>query len=137
MKKLFFILAASAALMVSCGTSNNGELVGMNDRPYFEDIDLRGMVFVNQGNYTMGAGTQNVTYGSETTTQPRKMQIESFFMDETEITNNEYRQFVNDVRDSVARRILGEAGIDGFLIEEDAYGEPLDPPQLNRKAKIN
>lgn len=138
MKKLFFMLATSAALLAGCSSSsNNGELVGVTDRPYFEDIDLKGMVFVNQGNYTMGAGTQNVTYGTQTTTQPRKMQIGSFFMDETEVTNNEYRQFVYAVRDSIARRILGEAGIDGFLIEEDAYGEPLDPPTLNYKTKIN
>ena len=123
MKKLFFILAASAALFWSCKSSNNGEVTGVNDRPYFEDIDLKGMVFVNQGNYIMGAGVQNVTYGR--TPQPRKMQIGSFFMDETEITNNEYRQFVAAVRDSVARRILGEAGTEGFLIEEDEYGEPL------------
>ena len=137
MKKLFFILAASAALLAGCGSSNKGELVGMNDRPYFEDIDLKGMVFVNQGNFIMGAGVQNLTYGNATTTQPRKMQIGSFFMDETEITNNEYRQFVAAVRDSVARRILGEAGVEGFLIEEDAYGEPLDPPMLNYKTKID
>lgn len=138
MKKLFFLLAASSAIiMASCGSSNQGELVGVNDRPFFEDIDLKGMVFINQGNYTMGAGVQNVTYGDATTTQPRKMQISSFFMDETEITNNEYRQFVADVRDSVARRMLGEAGIEGFLIEEDSYGEPLDPPMLNKKTKIN
>ena len=137
MKKLFFILAVSAALFYGCGSSNRGELVGINDRPYFEDIDLQGMVFINQGNYTMGAGVQNVTYGDATTTQPRKMQIASFFMDETEITNNEYRQFVDAVRDSLARRILGEAGVDGYLIEEDEYGEPLDPPMLNRKTKIN
>ncbi|MBR6049371.1 MAG: SUMF1/EgtB/PvdO family nonheme iron enzyme [Bacteroidales bacterium] len=135
MKKLFFILAASAALLAGCGSSNKGELVGVNDRPYFEDIDLKGMVFVNQGNFIMGAGVQNVTYGA--TSQPRKMQIGSFFMDETEITNNEYRQFVAAVRDSVARRILGEAGVEGFLIEEDAYGEPLDPPVLNYKTKID
>ncbi len=137
MKKLFFILAVSATIFSACGTSNRGELVGVNDRPYFEDIDLKGMVFVNQGNYTMGAGVQNVTYGDATTTQPRKMQIGSFFMDETEITNNEYRQFVEAVRDSIARRILGEAGIDGFLVEEDEYGEPLDPPILNYKTKID
>lgn len=135
MKRLVFILAASAVLLYSCKSSNNGELVGVNDRPYFEDIDLKGMVFVNQGNYTMGAGVQNVTYGE--TSQPRKMQIGSFFMDETEITNNEYRQFVYAVRDSVARRILGEAGIDGFLVEEDQYGEPLDPPILNYKTNID
>ena len=135
MKKLIFIIAASTALLWSCKSSNNGELVGINDRPYFEDIDLKGMVFVNQGNYTMGAGVQNVTYGR--TSQPRKMQIGSFFMDETEITNNEYRQFVAAVCDSVARRILGEAGAEGFLIEEDQYGEPLDPPMLNYKKKID
>ena len=135
MKKFAFILAASAALLYGCSSSNKGELVGVNDRPYFEDIDLKGMVFINQGNYTMGAGVQNVTYGE--TSQPRKMQIGSFFMDETEITNNEYRQFVYAVRDSVARRILGEAGIDGFLVEEDQYGEPLDPPTLNYKTKID
>ena len=137
MKKLFFILAVSATILYGCGSSNQGELVGINDRPYFEDIDLKGMVFINQGNYTMGSGVQNITYGDATTTQPRKMQIASFFMDETEITNNEYRQFVDAVRDSVARRILAEAGIDGFQIEEDEYGEPLDPPILNRKAKID
>lgn len=138
MKKLFLMLAASTAiLMAGCGSSNKGELVGVNDRPYFEDIDLKGMVFINQGNYTMGAGAQNTIYGDATTTQPRKMQISSFFMDETEITNNEYRQFVYYVRDSVARRILGEAGIEGFLIEEDELGEPLDPPMLNKKSKID
>ena len=137
MKKLIFILAVSATMFCACGSSNRGELVGVTDRPYFEDIDLKGMVFINQGNYTMGAGVQNVTYGDATTTQPRKMQIGSFFMDETEITNNEYRQFVEAVRDSVARRILGEAGIDGFLVEEDEYGEPLDPPVLNYKTKID
>lgn len=137
MKKLVLILAVSTALFCSCGSSNKGELVGVNDRPFFEDIDLKGMVFINQGNYTMGAGVQNVTYGEDQTQSARKMQIASFFMDETEITNNEYRQFVYAVRDSVARRILGEAGIDGFLIEEDQYGEPLDPPILNYKTKID
>ena len=135
MKKLVLIIVASAALFYSCGSSNKGELVGVTDRPYFEDIDLKGMVFINQGNYTMGAGSQSLVYGEHV--QPRKMQIGSFFMDETEVTNNEYRQFVYAVRDSVARRILGEAGIDGFLVEEDKYGEPLDPPILNYKTKID
>ena len=71
------MLATTAVILVGCSKSNNGELVGVNDRPYFEDIDLKGMVFVNQGNYTMGAGSQNMTYGQQTITQPRKMQISS------------------------------------------------------------
>lgn len=133
MKKLLFLLA-SVVVLWSCGSSDKGELVGVQGRPYFEDIDLKGMVFINQGNFTMGAGTQNVTYG--VTEQPRTMQVGSYFMDETEITNNEYRQFVNWVIDSIARRMLGEAGIEGFLIEEDEYGEPIEPAILNKKAKI-
>lgn len=134
MKKFFFLMAASIVLFYGCKSSDKGELVGVKNRPYFEDIDLKGMVFINQGNFSMGAGTQNETYG--TPVQPRTMQVTSFYMDETEITNNEYRQFVNFVFDSIARRTLGEAGLEGFLIEEDAYGEPIDPAILNKKTKI-
>ena len=133
MKKLFFVLA-TVTLLWSCGSSEKGELVGVTGRPYFEDIDLKGMVFINQGNYSMGSGTQNATYG--TVPQPRTMQVSSFFMDETEVTNNEYRQFVNWVMDSIARKMLADNGIDGFLIEEDEYGEPLDPAILNKETKI-
>jgi len=132
--KKFLLMLATVVALYSCGSSDKGELVGVQGRPYFEDIDLKGMVFINQGHFTMGAGTQNAEYG--TSTLPRTMQVGSYFMDETEITNNEYRQFVNWVIDSIARRMLGEAGIDGFLIEEDEYGEPLDPAILNKKTKI-
>ncbi|KWW32013.1 MAG: hypothetical protein AUK63_109 [bacterium P3] len=127
-------MAAVVVLLYGCKSSDKGELVGVKNRPYFEDIDLKGMVFISQGNFSMGAGTQNATYG--TPVQPRTMQVTSFYMDETEITNNEYRQFVNYVFDSIARRTLGEAGLEGFLIEEDAYGEPIDPAILNKKTKI-
>jgi hypothetical protein len=34
-------------------------------------------------------------------------------MDETEVTNSEYRLFVNYVRDSIARTLLAEAAGDG------------------------
>ena len=39
-------------------------------------------------------------------------------MDQTEITNNEYRQFVHWVRDSIARTLLAE----NFDEEYDLYG---------------
>ena len=135
MKKLFFLLATTVALCIGCSSnSSNGELTGVLNRNQFEDIDLKGMVFINQGNFSMGAGVQNNTYG--VTKQPRTMQVASFFMDETEVTNNEYRQFVHWVTDSIARRMLSEGGIDGYQIEENEYGEPLDPPMLNYKTKI-
>jgi sulfatase modifying factor 1 len=64
--------------------------------------------------------------------------VDAFWMDETEITNNEYREFVHHVIDSMVRQKLGEEfDAEEFLIEEDEYGNPIDPPFLNWDARIN
>lgn len=130
MKKVLLIMALPIALLVGCSKSDNGELIGVQDRPFFEDMDLTGMVFINQGSFTMGAGAQNQTYGA--TSQPRTMQVGSYFMDETEITNNEYRQFVRWVVDSIARKSLGES-YEEYLQTTDEWGEDLDDPIINRR----
>ena len=44
------------------------------------------------------------------------------YMDNTEITNNEYRQFVEWVRDPFAHRLIGG----DHLIEEGEYGERIN-----------
>ena len=51
-----------------------------------------------------------------------KRQIPAFYMDNTEITNNEYRQFVYWVRDSLAHRLIGGE----HLFEEGEYGERIN-----------
>jgi len=58
-------------------------------------------------------------------------------MDETEITNNEYRQFVFWVRDSIMRRMLGEQIPDDYLITEDEQGNPIEPPAINWETRID
>ena len=45
------------------------------------------------------------------------MTVTGFWMDETEITNNEYRQFVHHVIDSLARAILDEETGGGVHLE--------------------
>ncbi len=96
MKKLLLFIAAIIVLG-SCSDKGNGELVGVNKKSgAFYQADPYGMVFVPQGSYTMGAGDQDITYGQ--VNEPKTISISSFFMDETEITNNEYRQFVHWVR---------------------------------------
>ena len=37
----------------------------------------------------------------------KQVSISGFWMDATEITNNEYRQFTNWVRDSIAGKLMG------------------------------
>lgn len=135
MKKILLFIAALIVL-VSCSDKGNGELVGVNRKSgTFYQPDPYGMVFVPQGSYTMGAGDEDITYGQ--VIEPKTVSISSFFMDETEITNNEYRQFVFWVRDSIARRMLGDIRPDDYLIEEDAEtGEVYDPPFLNWETDI-
>jgi formylglycine-generating enzyme required for sulfatase activity len=63
--------------------------------------------------------------------------VQAFYIDQTEITNNEYRQFVYYVRDSIAKRILGDEDIGEHVITEDEFGEEIDPPIINWRERIN
>ena len=92
------------------------------------------MVYVPQGSYVMGPSDQDVPFAN--VTSAKTVSVGAFYLDETEITNNEYRQFTNWVRDSIAHIVLGEAGIEGHLIEEDEYGNFLEPARINWKTKI-
>jgi len=98
------------------------------------------MVFIPQGSYNMGPSDQDVPFAN--VSQSKTVSVGAFYMDETEITNNEYRQFTNWVKDSILRKQLAEMKFDDpeyvMLDEndmpiEDAYGQPL----INWKGKIN
>jgi Uncharacterized conserved protein len=135
MKRLL-LLFSLLLLLASCGNTNQGELVGVrkSTKP-FSQPDPYGMVFIPQGSFTMGVGGEDIT--SSMLYEPKTVSVSSFYMDETEITNNEYRQFVYWVRDSIARKMLAEAFPDKYAISETTYGEPIDPPQLNWKEAID
>ncbi|HOI00212.1 MAG TPA: SUMF1/EgtB/PvdO family nonheme iron enzyme [Bacteroidales bacterium] len=136
MKRVLLNLSVVAliASLWGCGNSGNGELIGVQDREIFYQPDPYGMVFIPLGSYTMGAADQDVPYAL--VHRPRTVSLQAFYMDETEITNNEYRQFVHWVRDSLARTLLGDLYPEDYLIEEDDYGEPIDPPALNWDTEI-
>jgi len=134
MKKLVFFLLIGTAFW-SCKNSGNGELIGVQDREPFFQADPFGMVFVPAGSYIMGSGDQDVPYAL--VHQPKTVTLQAFYMDETEITNNEYRQFVFWVRDSIALRLLGESAPEDYLISENEFGEPWDPPFLNWDSEID
>lgn len=134
MKKLLCI-SLIAILFASCRNSGNGELIGVQNREKFYQPDPFGMAYVPMGSYTMGSGDQDVPYAH--LNNPRTITVTAFYMDETEITNNEYRQFVYWVKDSIARRMLGEINADQFLISENKKtGEVYDPPYLNWETEI-
>ncbi len=113
---LFAALAVLSVLLTSCGGEAGGELVGATDRPSWNGINPYGMVYVPSGTLTIGASDQEVF--STYTQAPKSISIQGFFMDDTEITNNEYRQFVQYVRDSIAHGIMGD-------FTEDNYGNEI------------
>lgn len=133
MKKII-LLASVLALLSACGGSGNGELIGVQKRQIWNPTDPYGMVFIPQGSYTMGPSDQDVPFAN--VSQSKTVSVGAFYMDETEITNNEYRQFTDWVRDSLAHIILGEAGIEGHLIEEDEYGNFLEPAIIDWSTRI-
>jgi formylglycine-generating enzyme required for sulfatase activity len=144
MKRSFFLALAAVALVLSACNSNTGQLVGVKDRPTFVDEVPFGMKLIPQGHFLLGASTQDAAY--TLTFSPKNVSVNSFYMDETEITNNEYRQFVYWVRDSIAHILLGNAGVDGE--DENAHfvtygkhheeaGSPVEPRLINWKTKID
>jgi gliding motility-associated lipoprotein GldK len=89
------------------------------------------MAFVPQGSFTMGTGDQDFLYSQ--LHQPKTVSVAAYYMDETEITNNEYRQFVHWVRDSIARWMLYDNGITdpAYILTETKDGDIIDPPHVN------
>ncbi|MCQ2285504.1 MAG: SUMF1/EgtB/PvdO family nonheme iron enzyme [Bacteroidales bacterium] len=142
MKKVALLLAVTSLFFFSCKNNGEGQLVGVQDRPDFMDIDPFGMVYVPAGHYLMGAGDEDVPFAF--THQSKNVSISAFWMDETEITNNEYRQFVYWVRDSIAHCLLGEADIEdaqkyGHYLKYasgENEGEIVEPKLINWKEEI-
>lgn len=108
MNKLkFSLIAVMAMLLASCKSNGtDGQLIGSQDRPKWDNNLLPyGMVYVPSGVFHAGPSDQDVNYAFNT--KMKQISIVGFYMDETEITNNEYRQFVEYVRDSIAHTLLG------------------------------
>jgi formylglycine-generating enzyme len=102
--RLIISLLIIVLVVTSCSQSgNNGELVGASGRgKWFEPVPF-GMTFIRRGSLKIGPSDQDP---SGTINPTKQVSIDAFWMDDTEITNNEYRQFVYWVRDSIARTLL-------------------------------
>ncbi|MDR2920384.1 MAG: SUMF1/EgtB/PvdO family nonheme iron enzyme [Tannerella sp.] len=132
MKKIALVLAVTALFtsLTSCGkllSGDGGEVVGARLAAFNEPAPY-GMVLVKRGSFEMGPADNDSLWGF--TAETKGVSFEAFWMDETEITNAKYRQFVYWVRDSIIRERLADpeyGGNDLFKITEDRYGDPVTP----------
>ena len=134
MKKLLYLAFVLVALS-ACSGGNRGELIGVQPREDWVQYNPYGMNYIHFGSYVMGPDDQDVPYAHNN--KAKTVTVGAFYMDDTEISNNEYRQFVYWVRDSIAHRRLGDADIGEHVFFEDEYGEELDPPIINWDERIN
>ena len=135
MKKGLFAVGILALFItvVSCMSSRGsaeaagGEVTGVGGSAISEPAPY-GMVLIKRGSLKMGTDNTDSLWGKKM--PEREISVDAFWMDETEVTNSKYRQFVLWVRDSILRERLADAGYEEYRIEEDKNGDPV-PPHLN------
>ncbi len=135
--KLNAILFGIVLVLSSCGRSERSDITGwkMNDQKWggFEKkTDYKGqeagpnLVLVEGGTFTMGSTEQDVMYSWNTI--PRRVTVSSFYMDETEVSNSNYREYLYWLH-----RVFGESypevrlnALPDTLVwrEELSYNEP-------------
>lgn len=97
-----FSLALAAGYLSSCGllgrgNEDTGDLYGVLDRPEFNPQEVPfGMVPCPGGTFHMGQTDEDVA--ASMSNLNKQVTIRGFYMDETEITNNEYRQFMDAIK---------------------------------------
>ena len=101
--KKFVALSAILSLFISCGKGDKGELVGVKGRKWHPEKPY-GMTLIPGGAFIMGKADDDLANIQDAPT--KTVTVRSFYMDETEITNSEYRQFVEWVKDSTIRTRL-------------------------------
>jgi formylglycine-generating enzyme len=136
MKKVTLSSLIIIIFLTGCGSSNTGELTGVLGRKKFFEPEPFEMAFIPAGNYMMGPSDQDAVFAMNSIS--KSVTVEAFWMDQTEITNNKYRQFVYYVRDSILRTKLGNAGIaDRQYFVADEEGNVLEPNIINWEEKID
>ena len=128
----YAFLFCTGIMFMGCGgkktSKSQSQLVGVLNRPEWSTLMPYGMTYVRAGYLIVGQTDEDVNMSLHQ--RPKSVTIAPFYMDETEITNNEYRQFVHWVRDSIAHVALDnmwESPSGQMLIDWDSYQLDYSP----------
>lgn len=101
------LVIAGFAMMTSCGLVGGGksdespktgwkyndpDMGGFEVRSAVEQITGPGLVFIEGGTFTQGRVEEDVMY--DWNNIPRRVTVSSFYMDETEVSNVDYREYL-------------------------------------------
>ena len=146
MKKRTILMAlslVSVIVLTGCfggraasSSGRGGEVVGVGGGKAFSEPSPYGMIMVKRGSLKMGVEKQDTLWGKQTPV--KEISVDGFWMDDTEVTNSKYKQFVYWVRDSILRERLADPAYGGdetYKITEDKNGDPIKP-YLNWKKPL-
>src|SRR5690349_14104802 len=145
--RLYKLLTLSTLLIVVVSCNKKGKVKGMPDDGQVHGVAPSsrssmgkpiGMVYVPPGTFHMGPSDEDINYNF--TARNKQVSISGFWMDATEVTNNEYRQFVYWTRDSLAAVELGfmktsangDTAIDWKKAATIKYGDRATMEKLTR-----
>jgi len=133
---ILIVLAGAAILVSSCKKEvssttgwnyNDPNFGGFQNHPGYEQETGPGLVFIEGGSFAMGRVEQDVMY--DWNNIPRRVTVSSFYMDETEVRNLDYREYLywlSYVYSSDYRFLYREALPDTLVWRERlAYNEPM------------
>jgi formylglycine-generating enzyme len=131
------ILLGAALTLSSCGSKERSATTGWkyNDSKWggFEKVQYAGqptgpnLVLIEGGTFTMGITQQDVMF--EWNNIPRRVTVSSFYMDETEVSNIDYREYlywINRVFGETYPEVFRRALPDTLVWREElAFNEPF------------
>ena len=120
----------------SAVSGGGGEVTGVGGGKNFSEPTPYGMTLIKRGFLRMGIEKEDSLWGKQTPV--KDISVDGFWMDETEVTNSKYKQFVFWVRDSILRTRLADPAYGGdetYMITEDKNGDPVTP-HLNWKKNL-
>ncbi len=141
----FVFILAAAALFSSCQREasrttgwfyNDPQTGGFYVSPHQEQETGPGLVFIEGGTFTMGRTEQDVMF--DWNNMPRRVTVSSFYMDETEVSNLDYLEYLY-----WTNRVFGETypevyrkALPDTLVWRDplAYNEPFVQNYLRHPA---
>ncbi|MEM1001604.1 MAG: gliding motility lipoprotein GldK [Bacteroidota bacterium] len=131
--KKLILLTLVLAFITSCNSGDKGQLVGARGKKWHPEKPY-GMTLVPGGAFIMGKSDDDLAGVMDAPTKTAT--VRAFYMDETEISNSEYRQFVEWVRDSIIRLNLAEmADLEGKTPGNDDIGDfaylNSEPEEMN------
>jgi gliding motility-associated lipoprotein GldJ len=132
---LFLVISVSGCKLFGGKKSQSSRTTGWEynseetgNIPYLSGYDQEtgpGLVFIQGGTFTMGRVEQDVMYKWDN--HPRRVTVASFYMDETEVSNQDYREYIhwlNRVYPGDREKINSALPDTNLWRSELAYNEP-------------